>query len=126
MDKTTFNVLLFGYSELVIKALCGFRDHLMEDFIFNINGDARGDVIKNLNNPDYLKTFSDRIKIFICEGQPKTQTGIRDRLLYHDGIQYALALKKMNFNNLILIPDITFYNIIKKTYPGKFFSLIFS
>ncbi|MCG6961896.1 MAG: hypothetical protein LJE95_01350 [Acidobacteria bacterium] len=100
-------LLLFGYSELVIKAICGFRDRLMME-------EGRGpEEIRSLYDSDLEKEFSRRFRIFICDGQSKTQTAQGDRLVYHDGFSYAQALKKRNFCNLILIPDIVTGNVIE-------------
>ncbi len=106
-ESVVVNILLFGYSELVIKAICGFRDGLMK---------ARGytaDRIKRVYGSDDEKEFSRRFRIFVCDGQSKTQTAPRDRLIYHDGLSYAKALKKRNFTNLILMPDIVAGNVIE-------------
>ena len=107
----SFNILLFGYSELVIKAICGFRDYLI-----SMVTSSDYDYSFHINFPHIERDISKKIRIFICEGQPKTQTAARDRLLYHDGAQYALALAKRNFRNIILIPDIVTGNILDKNF----------
>lgn len=103
----SFNILLFGYSELVIKALCGFRDYLLRK---QVNTNVKP---KSLYNSDLEETISERFRIFVCEGQAKTQTAPGDRLLYHDGYSYALALTKRRFSNIVLVPDIVVGNIIE-------------
>lgn len=106
-SEPNINILLFGYSELVIKALCGFRDYLIHK---HINPNVKP---QSLYNSDLEETISNRFRIFICEGQAKTQTAPRDRLLYHDGYSFAVALSKRNFRNIIIVPDIVVGNIIE-------------
>lgn len=111
-NKIIVNIILFGYSELVVKAICGFRDFLIDQIVefkneYNDNSKNR----KDFYNSQLEDKISKKIRIFICEGQPKTQTGQTDRLLYHDGSQYALALAMRNFKNLIIVPDIVIDNI---------------
>jgi hypothetical protein len=98
----TCNILLYGYSELVIKALCGLRDRLIRQ---------AGLVPKTLYGSQAELEFSRRFRFFICEGQPKTHTAVQDRLMYHDGVAYALALRQRNFTNLVLIPDIVLSSV---------------
>ncbi|SYZ72655.1 hypothetical protein TRIP_C20770 [Candidatus Zixiibacteriota bacterium] len=98
LDKYCLNILLYGYSELVTVALCGFRDSFLKN-----NGikDPQG-----VYNSKIEKETSKIINIYVCEGQPKTQTATGDHYVYHDGSQYALHLHRRNFSNIILIPDI--------------------
>jgi len=106
-QKNKYNLILFGYSELATKAICGLRDLLIEKE-YNIS-DAKmtyGSPIEQI--------ISDKIRIFICEGQPKTQTNYNDRLIYHDGSQYALYLRQRGFKNLVIIPDILAGTIMHK------------
>lgn len=103
-EGAIINILLFGYSELVIKSICGFRDHLLREL--NVEPIT-------VRDSKLEKDISKRFRIFICEGQSKTHTAPRDRLLYHDGYSYAFALIKRNFTNLIVIPDIVVGNIIE-------------
>lgn len=97
------NLLLFGYSELVIKALCGFRDRLAK---------KRGLDPRKIYGSEAEMELSCRFRLFICEGQPKTHTACQDRLLYHDGISYALALRRRNFTNLVILPDIILSSVL--------------
>jgi len=98
-SKSVYNLLLYGYSELATKAICGLRDMLIA-------------CESELKNPRYFynteleAAVSRRIRLFICEGQPKTQTSSNDRLIYHDGSQYACYLKQRGFNNISILPDI--------------------
>lgn len=93
-----FNILLYGNSELVTKALCGFRDALLR---------AGGEMNPlDVANSEAERRASQRLRLFVCEAQPKTQTSIGDRLTYHDGAQYSLHLKRYGFTNLIVIPDV--------------------
>lgn len=98
------NILLYGYSELVTKAICGFRDALIKVAYPNIEPrQVRGH--RDELQESIETKISKRINLFICDGQPKTQTDIRDRLIYHDGSQYSLHLTRRNFRNIVMIPD---------------------
>jgi len=103
------NVLLYGYSETVIEALCGFRDALIGECVQNnlcfSPSDYYGSIIED--------RLSEKFRIFICEGNPKTQTAYGDRLMYHDGIEYSKALRRRRFRNIIILPDIVVGNVIK-------------
>ena len=103
-NKENYNILLYGYSELVTKVICGFRDALIEKCIeFKcINNNTKN----QFYNSEFEANISKRFKIFICDGQPKTQTSESSNYIYHDAIQYALYLSKRNFKNIIIIPDI--------------------
>ncbi len=101
------NVLLYGYSETVIEALCGFRDALICEYV-----GSHFD-FKEYHGSKIEDKISNRFRIFICEGQPKTQTAYGDKLIYHDGIEYSKALKKRRFKNIIILPDIVVSNVIK-------------
>lgn len=101
-----YNILLYGYSELAVKTICGLRDSLIAQQYEHLDP-------KDLYNSAIEERFSQRINIFICDGQPKTQTGFMDRLIYHDASQYALFLKERGFTNLIIIPDIISGTIMK-------------
>lgn len=92
------NILLYGYSELTIKSLCGLRDVIID------NLKQKQDKPDNFHHK-LEKQSSDFINIFVCEGQPKNHTGWGGKILYHDGIRYAQALLEHNFQNLFLIPD---------------------
>ena len=106
-DDKEVNILLYGYSELTTKAICGLRDSFIK---------KKYDCIKSedIYNSNLETQQSERIKIFICEGQPKTQTNYNDRLIYHDGSQYAFHLKRRGFNNIVLIPDIIAGTLLDK------------
>ena len=94
------NILLYGYSELAVKALCGLRDALIERKYPCIKES------KDIYNSKIERDHSENIQIFICDGQPKTQTGISTRYIYHDASQYAFYLTERGFNNITIIPDI--------------------
>ncbi len=102
-----FNVLLYGYSELATKAICGLRDLLIEKH-YNLK-----DSKDTYGGPLEAK-ISQQIRLFICEGQPKTQTTYNDRLIYHDGSLYSYYLWQRGFNNIIIIPDILAGTIMDK------------
>ena len=93
-----YNILLFGYSELVCKAINGLRDFLIKNEFSSIDP-------KTIYGSKLETLFSEKISLFICEGQPKTKTYSNDKLLYHDGSQYALHLEEKGFSNIIIIPD---------------------
>lgn len=99
------NILLYGYSELVVKALCGFRDRLLCQCRLDPHA---------VYNSELEMSFSKRFRLFVCDGQPKTLTAAQDRLMYHDGIAYAFALRKCNFTHLVLIPDIVVTSVLSQ------------
>jgi translation initiation factor 2B subunit (eIF-2B alpha/beta/delta family) len=101
----SLNILLYGNSELVTKALCGFRDTLLAE-----NGQENP---LGVCNSIVEREASQRMRLFVCEAQPKTQTAVGDRLTYHDGAQYGLHLKRHGFTDIILIPDVVAGHIIE-------------
>jgi hypothetical protein len=109
-DTTTpLRILVYGFSELVIKALCGIRDSIILSRKSDIKlSETRGDKEE--------RDASDQMEIFICECQPKTQVSPFNNLLYHDGYQYAKQLRKRLFTKLILVPDIVVNNVIKSNH----------
>ena len=149
MDEP-YNILLYGYSELALKTLCGFRDAVIEkkrNDLLNAMEKGREEInecIKKIKNftkefpsSDYQddgrnmiekeeeilsfqriadinpfphqniieKSISHNFNIFCCEGQPKNHIAPEGRILYHDGMRYALALKERGFENIFIIPD---------------------
>ncbi|MCU7866437.1 MAG: HD domain-containing protein [Candidatus Thiodiazotropha sp. (ex Lucinoma borealis)] len=108
MVPDKISVLLYGYSETVIEALCGFRDYLIAKCVSDACFEA-----KDYYNSSIEDKVADKFRIFICEGQPKTQTAHGDRLIYHDGIEYAKALRSRRFKNIIILPDIVVGNVVK-------------
>ena len=95
---------MYGYSELTTKVICGFRDALIDKCleIKCRKGNGKG----QFYDSKFEKKISKQFKIFICDGQPKTQTSEGTNYVYHDAIQYALYLNKRNFNDITIIPDI--------------------
>ncbi|MDY6879164.1 MAG: HD domain-containing protein [Thermodesulfobacteriota bacterium] len=91
-------IVLYGYSELTIKAICGFRDSILQE----LYPDTKR---KDFYNHNIESDISERFIFFICEGQPKTITAPQDKLVYHDGIRYASALENRKFTNIVMIPD---------------------
>jgi translation initiation factor 2B subunit (eIF-2B alpha/beta/delta family) len=117
-DKSFINILLYGYSELAIIALCGLRDYILINKygITNIK-DGYYKVKHRYYNSRIEKEVSENnIRIFICDGQPKTHSEYSDRLCYHDGIAYANTLTELNFGNIVLIPDIVVETIMPKIH----------
>jgi hypothetical protein len=108
LDQNKYTILIFGYSESVIKALTGFREAIIKKENPNIT-----DKLVCFGN-SIEKEYSKYFRIFICEGGPKTKVAKDNRILYHDGSQYALALKRKNFSDIFIIPDIIVGNIIEK------------
>ncbi len=114
-----FTIILFGYSQSVINALCGFRDAIIDHelpMLLEKMPEGSGDKVE--------KRYSQRFRFYICEGSPKTQVGSENKLLYHDGSQYALALKRNNFSNLVIIPDIIVDNIIGNEQDRKLLFMV--
>jgi hypothetical protein len=103
-------LLLYGFSELATKCICGLRDMLI-DLRYGSQG---VDIYEKIYGSDLESDISNKVMIYICECQPKTQTYVNDRILYHDGAQYALHLKKYGFNNIVIIPDIMAAAIAEK------------
>ncbi len=96
-DNGELNILLYGYSELVAKAICGFRDAFLSP-----SGQYTPEDLYNSRKEEEV---SRKINLFICEGQPKTQTAGGENLVYHDGALYASYFKRRKFTNIIMIPD---------------------
>jgi len=97
----TYNILLYGFSELVIKSLCGFRDAV---------------IIQKLDNEEFRKNptlirkelegeASKKFRIFICEAQPKNRTGWGGKIFYYDALGYSQSLIKRGFKEVYIIPD---------------------
>lgn len=111
------NILLYGYSELVIKSLCGFRDRVVDLLI---------QVIANENLPIKIHKVkleaeaSNIFRIFVCEGQPKTITAPNDALDYHDGTRYATALARRGFNKIFIIPDLAAGSLLNNARRTNF------
>ncbi len=105
-EKNEYAILLYGYSELAIKAICGFRDAILSKEYPAIKA-------SDLYNTDVENNISKCIKLFICDGQPKAISNGQDGLVYHDGLRYAESIADRNFYNVIIIPDATVGNIIK-------------
>jgi len=134
-ESMYFNILLYGYSELVIKSLCGFRQAVMKkilkDYVeeFEKSKDSKNSNFaegyqkykdnKNEEELDWtncsqfpkfhknsLETqASEYFRIFICEGQPKNRTTWGGRIEYHDGSKYAETIAERGFKNIHIIPD---------------------
>jgi len=111
--KVHFNILLYGYSNLVVQALCGFRDYLIlqeHPRDNNLNSDEK----HNIYSSEFKEEYSKRFSIFVCDGQPKTQLSLTNEIFYHDGFLYAKELIEKNFKDVILIPDIIAGNVIQE------------
>ena len=97
-DTPQISIILYGYSELTLKAICGFRSSLLKrQFPDNTP--------KDFFDTEIEFNESRKFRFFICEGQPKTITAPQDKLVYHDGVRYSSALEERNFTNIVMIPD---------------------
>jgi hypothetical protein len=116
-DKDRYvTILLYGYSELVIKALSGFRDAVIQKVITSLhdqfvnakneNDEHKLKFINNLHKINMEEIASHVFRIFVCEGQPKTITAQNDTLQHHDGTRFSIALGRKGFKNVIIIPDL--------------------
>ncbi|SHG34994.1 hypothetical protein SAMN02745206_03722 [Desulfacinum infernum DSM 9756] len=114
-NKLGINVLVYGYSELVIKSLCGFRDYIVR-IILN---QASKKILENhpikIHKINFEQLASDFFTIYVCEGQPKTMTAPNDALAYHDGSRYAVALARRGFTRVVLIPDLVTANLLHRS-----------
>lgn len=101
--KKYYDILLYGYSELVIKSLCGFRDviikKLLKDYL-STQGSS-----KDYHKKIFELEAGEYFRIFVCEGQPKNKTAWGGRIMYHDGYTYALSLAGRKFPNICIIAD---------------------
>ncbi|MBF0552617.1 MAG: hypothetical protein HQK60_19055 [Deltaproteobacteria bacterium] len=106
------DILLYGYSETVIKSICGFRDavvfELLKEYCAN-DSDKYGPENTFIFTPIHRfaveKKASRFFRIFVCEGQPKNRTAYGGRLTFHDGITFTTSLADRGFSNIYLIPD---------------------
>jgi len=112
--KEKINILLYGYSDLVMETLCGFRDAVTKEFIslyqnYTDTGTCKADVdlvfYQHDNIRELKKMASECFCIFCCEGQPKNHTTWSGRFHHHDGSRYALALAEKGFKEIYIIPD---------------------
>jgi hypothetical protein len=130
-------IVLFGYSELVIKSLCGFRDAilagLLTKYLANYNNwgtqetsvsRAEKSIDLNANLPFHLaeleRIASNHFRLFVCTGEPKTQINATGQLSFHDGSQYVEALHEHGFTDIEIITDITAVgNLLHRTWTGR-------
>ncbi len=109
------NILLYGYSELVIKSLCGFRDAIIQKKL----KDKLNDNIK-AHKLNLEHEANNNFRIFICEGQPKNKTTWGGKYLYHDGFRYAISLAERNFEYIYMIADATAGSLIARANNSSF------
>ncbi|UWG96429.1 HD domain-containing protein [Dehalobacter sp. DCM] len=109
VSQFKYNILLFGYSNLVVQALCGFRDCLITQQFSKDTQRKR----YNIYSTELKKEISEQFRIFVCDGQPKTQLNLNNGVLFHDGFSLAYELIKMDFTDVILIPDIIAGNVME-------------
>lgn len=98
-----YDILLYGYSELVVKSLCGFRDVIVKKLLNDYVSKQRG--IPIFHKVDFELEAGKYFRIFVCEGQPKNKTAWGGRIIYHDGYSYALSLAQRKFPNICIIAD---------------------
>jgi translation initiation factor 2B subunit (eIF-2B alpha/beta/delta family) len=79
------SILLFGYSNLVIKALESVENGVKE-----------------------------KSKIYVCECKSKNQYNNMNELVYCDGIEYASQIKKIGYKDVYFVPDILVGNLISR------------
>lgn len=84
------SILLFGYSNLVIKALEAVENRVKEE-----------------------------TQIYVCECKSKNQYNDMNELLYCDGIEYASQIKKIGYKKVCLVPDILAGNLISRRLVSK-------
>ncbi len=139
--KRPITILLYGYSELVIKALCGFRDEvlkwLLEQYLLeheNWGLSGSDGFIDRLEDPipspglDFQRPFhlqrlermgADHFRIFVCSGEPKNASETSEELGFQDGYNYVDALARHGFTNLIRITDLAAVgNLLHRTWDG--------
>lgn len=114
------NILLFGYSELVVKALCGFRDSIIEKIIKSYKAEDF-----YFHKVDIERSASNCFNIFICEGQSKNKIDWGGKSIYHDGFTYALKLQEYNFNRLYVIPDAAAGSLLSTHHPINIHYILF-
>ena len=112
-DIKPLNILLYGFSSLVINSLESFRDVIIELFIKKYTQKKDENNILSIDTSELKKISSKFFRIFICEAQPKTQTAQNGSLVFHDGINYSLAVKESGFDEIYIIPDATSGTLIK-------------
>jgi hypothetical protein len=103
-----WNILLYGYSQLVMKAVCGFRDAIAFELLreYSNEKDDAEPVHKLRVHQAKVEDLASRLfRFFVCEAQPKTKTGWGGRIVFHDGERYATELQQRGFRNIFLIPD---------------------
>jgi translation initiation factor 2B subunit (eIF-2B alpha/beta/delta family) len=126
------NILLYGYSELVIKTLCGFRDAILRRLIKAYCEElSKVESDKNKENKilPYHKLKLERkassyFRIFIGEGQPKNRTSWGGHTIYHDGTRFAITLSEHGFTNLYIVPDAIAAPLINPHYQDNKFPKI--
>lgn len=114
-------VLLFGYSECAIRALCGMRDAIIElliEALYSVKENTHQELIDKLKYVEHFKLPLEKIasnffEIFVCEAQPKNQISEYGRITYHDGWHYASALTKRKFTQVFMIPDAVVGHLIE-------------
>lgn len=109
--RERINIMVYGYSELVIKALCGFRDQVIKRTL-QVMGEKE---MIRVHKLDVEAEASDIFRIFVCEGQPKTITAPNDALDYHDGTRYASALARRGFTKVIILPDLVAGSLLQRS-----------
>jgi translation initiation factor 2B subunit (eIF-2B alpha/beta/delta family) len=84
------SILLFGYSNTVIKAL-----------------EAVDNEVKK------------RTKIYVCECGSKNQYNDMNELIYCDGVEYVSQIKKRGYEEIYLMPDILVGNLLSRSLVSK-------
>ena len=80
------NIILFAYSEMVIKFLEEYGKH----------------------HPSWKR----KLKLFVLECSGKRRLASNNSIEFNDGLYYALQLSKHNFKNIHLLPDTSFGSLV--------------
>lgn len=115
--KKYFDVLLYGYSELVIKSLCGFRDVIVDELLKKFTTEKHS--FPKIHTINFETEASNFFRIFVCEGQPKNRTAWGGRIIYHDGARYSLSLAERGFTNVYIIADAIVGSLISPETIGE-------
>ncbi|MCP4603907.1 MAG: hypothetical protein GY847_25865 [Proteobacteria bacterium] len=102
-EITVYNVLLYGFSEITMKSLCGFRDAVIRRLIREEHCEEGS--LTPVHRAKFEERASKYFRIFVCEGQPKNRTGWGGTIIYHDGCRYAIALAERGFSQIHVVPD---------------------
>jgi len=84
------SIVVYGYSVIVLKALG--------------------------NLPENVKKG---IRVFVAECRGKTQYSIANKMIYCDGVNYAVSLRRLGFGQVTLVPDICIASLLARGQVSK-------